>query len=110
MTLLRIFLAVAWLVIAYVTVRAVSQLGVAGGNIFFSDFSQPWRAQFNTDFGFHLLLMAGWIFYREKSTVAGVLCGMGAIFLGGFFSMAYILVATIRAKGHARVLLLGNHA
>jgi hypothetical protein len=61
MTVLRIFLAVAWLTIAYVTIRAVSQLGVAGGNIFFGDFSQPWRAQFNTDFGFHLLLMAGWI-------------------------------------------------
>lgn len=110
MTVLRIFLAAAWLAIAYVTIRAVSELGVTGGNIFFSDFSQPWRAQFNTDFGVHLLLVGGWIFYREKSPVAGGLCGIGAIFLGGFFSMAYILVATIRAKGDARVILLGNNA
>ena len=108
MTLLRMFLVVAWLVIAYVTVRAVSQLGLAGGNIFFSDFNQPWRAQFNTDFGFHLLLMAGWIFYREKSPLAGALCGIGAVLLGGFFSMAYILIATIRAHGDMRVLLTGN--
>jgi hypothetical protein len=110
MAVLKIFLAAAWLVTAFVTARAVSQLGVGAIAIFFSDFSQPWRAQFNTDFTFHLLLIGGWVLYREESRRTGILCGIGVILVGGLFSMAYLFIAIIRAKGDVRVLLLGNNA
>ena len=85
MTVLKIFLATAWLVIAFITARAAARLGVGAIAIFFSDFSQPWRAQFNTDFTFHLLLIAGWVLYREKSRRTGVLCGIGVILVAAFF-------------------------
>jgi hypothetical protein len=38
------------------SVKAVGQMGLAAaGHVFFGDFSHPWRAQFNGDFGMHLL-------------------------------------------------------
>ena len=79
-------------------------------DIFMRDFSHPWRAQFNTDFSLHLLLMALWILYREKSLFRGIPFATLSIVVGGAFSLAYILVATFAAKGDFRRLLLGGRA
>ena len=110
MTALRIVVGIAWITVLVVSVRAIQQLGVDGVNIFFDDFAQPWRAQFNTDFSAHLLLMAMWIFYREPQRWLGVLGAVLAICFGGAFSLAYVLVATFRARGDTRQVLLGKHA
>jgi hypothetical protein len=111
MTLLKAYLIICWLVVAYVTVWAVREMGAgAAGEVFLRDLSHPWRAQFNSDFFFHLLLIAGWVWYREPHPVARPLCALGSIFGGSLFSFAYILVATLRAGGDPRRLLLGRHA
>jgi hypothetical protein len=69
LNLFRLALAVAWLVILWISFQAVSRMGfgVAGG-VFIGDFAHPWRAQFNGDFAIHLLLVAAWIIYRSKSS------------------------------------------
>lgn len=109
MTLFRTFLAIIWIVALATMIAAVGEMGpMAAVDFFFGDISHPWRGQFNLDFSGHLLLMAAWIYYREPSAVARPLCAMGAMLFGGAFSFAYILVATIRAEGDMRKLLLGR--
>jgi hypothetical protein len=111
MHILRVILIVGWLLVMWVSVHAIQAMGVsASGDIFMRDFSQPWRAQFNTDFSFHLLLMALWILHREKSLIWGIPFAVLSIVVGGAFSLAYILVATFAAKGDVRGLLLGDRA
>jgi len=105
----RLFVLAIWVALLAVTWRAVSELGLGGGNVFFADFSQPWRAQFNTDLSLHILLFAVWVFWREHSKLLGLVCAVFCA-LGGIFTFLYILVAVSRARGDARVLLLGAHA
>ena len=106
---LRLFVLAAWVVLLAVTWRAAAELGLGAGNVFFSDFSHPWRAQFNADLSLHLLLFAVWVFWRERSKPLGVVCAVLCV-LGGIFTFLYFLVALYRARGDARVLLLGAHA
>ena len=111
MQIFRGFLAIAWLAMTWVSIQAVATMGAhTAGDVFFGDMAHPWRAQFNTDFGVHLLLMAGWIAYREKSLVRGIPFGLLAILLGGVFSFAYLFLATFAARGDWKVLLLGRRA
>ena len=104
----RLFALVVWLVLLVVTWRAVAELGVSGGNIFFSDFAHPWRAQFDTDLSLHLVLFAVWVFWRETSKPVGLACALLCV-LGGVFTFLYLSVAAWRARD-ARALLLGAHA
>jgi hypothetical protein len=108
MNLLRGYLIVAWLLLAAVSAHAITSMGLDGGVVFFTDFSHPWRAQFYTDFMLHLMPIAAWILWREPSRTAGLLCAAGA-FMGGMFTLPYLLVATLRAKGNIRRLMLGKH-
>lgn len=109
LTVFRIMLCVAWLVLFWVTLGAVQRMGVnAAGTVFFGDFAHPWRAQFNTDFSLHLLLVAAWMIYRSRSWIVGIVCAFLAVNLGGLFTLAYILVASFRTGGDIRALLLGN--
>jgi hypothetical protein len=111
MQILRAILIVGWLLVLWITMHAIQAMGAsASGDIFMRDFGHPWRAQFNTDFSFHLLLMALWILYREKSLIRGIPFAVLSIVGGGAFSLAYILVATFVAKGDIRRLLLGDCA
>lgn len=111
MQILRAILIVGWVLVMWVSIHAVQAMGAsASGDIFMRDFSHPWRAQFNTDFSFHLLLMALWILYREKRLIRGIPFAVLSILVGGAFSLAYILVATFAAKGDFRRLLLGDRA
>ena len=107
MLVFRAGLVVAWVGIVVVTVNAVSALGLVGGRVFFPDFSQAWRAQINGDFGLHLLLVVGWIVYRERRLGRGLLLGVPAL-LGSVYTLPYIFVATFRANGRFDVLLLGD--
>jgi hypothetical protein len=105
----RLFVSAIWIVLLLVTWRATAELGVGGGNVFFSDFSHPWRAQFNADLSLHLLLFAVWVVWREHSKVLGLVCAVFCA-LGGIFTFLYLLVAVFRAQGDTRALLLGAHA
>lgn len=108
---MRVFLtvaAVAWLVVLALTYKAVVSMGLtASGTVFWSDFTHPWRAQFNGDFCWYLLLTGVWILYREPRRWVGVGCALAAAALGGVFFFGYLVLATWMAKGNSSVLLLG---
>lgn len=106
---LWLFALVIWVVLLAVTWHAIAAMGFGGGNLFFADFAHPWRAQFNTDFSFHVLFIAIWVFWRAQSKPLGLLFALLCA-LGGVFTFAYLAVAAYRARGDTRVLLLGAHA
>jgi hypothetical protein len=111
LTVFRLLLCAGWAVLLVVSVQAVRHMGVgAAGSVFVADFAHPWRAQFNTDFSLHLLLVAAWMIYRSRFWVVGVICAVLAINLGGLFTLAFLLVASIQAKGDFRKVLLGARA
>ena len=109
MNALKALLLVLWILLTGMTIYAVQVLGSDGGLVFISDFSHPWRAQFNTDFSMHLLLFILWVVWREKSKAVGLVAGLLCL-MGGLFTLLYLLVAAYRAKGDPKKLLLGVHA
>lgn len=110
MNFLRIILVAAWALLAFITWRAIFQLGSDGSYIIIGDFAQPWRAQYYTDFILHVLLVSGWVFWREQSKAVGAACALACISGGALITLPYIFIATYRADGDARRLLLGARA
>ncbi len=109
MSLFRVALLVLWIIVWVLVIRASVELGVGASAVFLDDFHHPWRAMINLDFSIHLLLVALWILYRERSPVVGVLCALGEFIVGMPFTLMYLLVATFREKGDMRRVLLGRH-
>ena len=106
----RSFLVAIWLIVAAVTLWALSEMGLlAYPRTFIGDLSHPWRAQFYSDLSAHLFLVAGWILYRERSRTIGLLFAAATLLLGALFTFPYVLLASLRA-GDARTLLLGAGA
>jgi hypothetical protein len=109
MNLFRVALVVAWVLLAFITWRAIAVLGSDASYIIFDDFSHPWRAQYYTDFILHVLLVASWVFWRERSKAVGAACALACIGGGALISLLYVFIATYRAGGDSRKLLLGKH-
>ena len=94
-----------------VTIFASFAQGINWPVVYFGDILKlDWRSQFNTDFLIHLFLLATWVSWREGFTSKGYVFGFLSIFLGGMFGFPYILVATYKAKGDLREILLGVHS
>jgi hypothetical protein len=105
----RIFLLLVWSAVAAVTLWALASLGLlAGLQTFLGDLEHPWRAQFYADLEAHLLLVGAWMIYREPSRGVGILCALLTLLLGALFTLPYVLVASIRAQGDPKTLLLGQ--
>jgi hypothetical protein len=110
-TLLRPFLLIVWAAVAAVTAWALLEHGlVEAPRTFVSDLAHPWRAQFYADLEAHLLLVGAWMIYRERLPLVGVASAVATLLLGALFSFPYVLVASIRAQGDMRRLLLGARA
>jgi hypothetical protein len=102
----RSLLVTIWLLVAAVTAWALLKMGPwTGAETFVTDLRHPWRAQFYSDLEAHLLLIAGWIVYRERSKGIGVFFALATILLGALFTLPYILVASVRAAGPGEFLL-----
>jgi hypothetical protein len=110
LTIFRGALLVAWLVLVWITILAGQKLGFdKAGDFFFGDMAHPWRAQFNMDFGFHLLLVAAWMIWSSKNRVLGLLFGLLAITCGAVFTFAYLFAQTFRNDGNINAVILGRH-
>lgn len=108
--LFRLTLAVMWLGLLVVTIEAGRTLGLdKGGDFFFGDMTHPWRAQFNVDFGFHLLLVAAWMAWHATSRLLGAALAVCAVVGGGMFTFAYLFVQSVRKHGNIPAVLLGRH-
>lgn len=105
----RILLSLMFLTIAAYTAVTISHHGLGLLTVFFGDMrAMTWPGQFNLDF-FTFLLMSGlWLAWRHNFSPAGLAFGIVGVFGGMLFLSAYLLVASFRAKGDIRVMLLGD--
>ncbi len=108
---MRLLLLLGWFALAAVTVWALLELGLlALPQTMIADLRHPWRAQLYLDLELQLLVFAAWAVWRERSLGLGLACAAATMLLGALFTLPYLLVAGIRAKGDVRALLLGARA
>ena len=99
-----------------IIIGIVSMTGVVGFKhgwnllpIFFGDMvSLTWPGQFNFDFMCFLLLSGLWLAWRHHFSPGGILLGLAGVFGGIMLLAPYLLVASYRADGDIKVLLLGT--
>lgn len=102
-----------WLVLMLGAIAAYTVVvGAAHGwnllPVFFGDIAaMNWPGQFNFDFLSLLLLSGLWVAWRHSFSAAGLMLGLVAVFGGGLFLSAYLLVASLRARGDMAEILLG---
>jgi hypothetical protein len=78
-------------------------------SVFFGDIvAMTWPGQFNLDFSFFLVLSGLWLAWRHHFSPLGLALGLAALFGGSPLLATYLFLASIRAKGDVRVLLLGK--
>jgi hypothetical protein len=111
LSIFRLLLIVGWIVIAAVTLWALLELGLlALPRTMIFDLRHPWRAQLYLDLELQLLVFAAWVVWRERGLGVGLACAAAAMLLGALFTLPYLLLASIRAKGDVRRMLLGSRA
>ncbi len=105
------FLVLGWLAMLVASVHGFSSAPLAAlAAQFMGDFAHPWRGLINLDLSIHLALLAGWMVYRAASWPAGLACAALALLFGGAFTLGYLLVVTVRARGDMRLVMLGSNA
>ena len=109
MTAFRILLIVLWAIIACYTAIVIANHGMGLLSVFFGDMvAMGWPGQFNLDFSSMLTLSALWVAWRHKFSGAGLVLSALALFGGGLFLTAYLLIASGQAKGDMTEVLLGK--
>lgn len=99
-----------------IIIGIVSMTGVVGFKngwnllpIFFGDMaSLTWPGQFNFDFMCFLLLSGLWLAWRHHFSPGGILLGLAGVFGGIMLLAPYLLLASYKADGDIKVLLLGT--
>jgi len=77
--------------------------------VFFQDIiAMSWPGQFNLDFSCLLILSGLWLAWRHQYSALGLGLGVLALVGGSPLLCTYLLIASIRAKGDMKVLLLGK--
>lgn len=108
MMVLRIWAAIILVVLAGYTVMVGNAHGWNLMPLFFGDIAaMGWPGQFNLDFLFMLSLSAIWVAWRHGFSATGLLLAVLAFNLGALFLAIYLLVTIGRARGDARVVVLG---
>lgn len=109
MTLFRFFLVVSWIAVLAISVHAFRSKGLIAGEVFMSDIMNGlWRAQFNTDFLAHLLIVGLWASWRQKFSPASWFIGGLCVLGGGLFSLAYLFYLSLVHKGNVTDILVGK--
>ena len=77
--------------------------------IFFGDMAaMTWPGQFNFDFMCFLILSGLWLAWRHHFSAGGFALGVLGVFGGIMFLAPYLLLASFRANGDMKILLLGK--
>ena len=107
----RILIIIMWCMFAALCLFVINTAGWDDVNLFFSDISAgSWRAVFNVDFIIHLLLVAGWVAWKEKYSFSGVILAVFCFCGGALFSLLYLLYLSVVNRGDLAKVLLGKHA
>ncbi len=105
----RIHLVAIFTVLVVYTVIVGNNHGWDLISVFFGDMkAMGWPGQFNLDFMGFLTLSALWVSWRHHFTPAGLALGLVALFGGISFLAPYLLIASFKANGDARELLVGK--
>ena len=110
MTFFRIILVAIIAAVGVYTIVVIGENGTDFITPFFADIAETgWPGQFNMDFWSFLILGSTWLMWRHHFSPLGLLFGL-LIFAGGApFLCTYLLVASFRAGGDVKELLLGRH-
>ena len=109
MTVFRAFLILVWVVIVGYTAIVISNHGLGLLAIFFGDMkTMTWPGQFNLDFLFMLMFSAVWVSWRHQFSIAGILLGLLALFLGSMFLATYLFVLSWQTHGDMKQVLIGR--
>jgi len=102
-------LMILWALLLFKSILAMQSQDLSPTAHYYGEmFKNTWQAQFNFDLWIHTVLLAGWMFYREKSKVVGAICGLATIYFGALFSLLYLILVFIRAKNDADLQLKGG--
>ncbi|MEZ4217030.1 MAG: hypothetical protein R3E88_11175 [Myxococcota bacterium] len=105
----RVHLALVFGVLAVYTAVVVDAHGLGLLPVFFGDIAKmEWPGQFDLDFTGFLSLSALWLAWRHRFTPGGFALGALGFFGGSLFLSAYLLWASLAARGDVAVLLLGD--
>ena len=109
MTSLRVSLVVFTIIIFAVTFAAAAASGSNWPAVFLGDlFALNWRSQFNADLVIHLALIGVWVAWRDGFGIKGMIYGAFCVICGGMFTFPYLLLASYRANGDPRRMILGT--
>ncbi len=109
MAMFRIFLAAVFVAIASYTIVTGTNHGWNLLPVFFGDMAaMAWPGQFNFDFFTFLLLSGLWLAWRHHFSAAGLALSVAGVLGGMLFLSAYLLIASIRAKGDIAETMLGR--
>lgn len=105
----RLLLVIFIIGIVGFTGVVVSNHGLNLLPIFFGDMAKmTWPGQFNFDFLCLLMLSGLWLAWRHHFSLGGLALGALGLFGGIMVLAPYLLLASYRAKGDTKVLLLGK--
>ena len=105
----RILLVVFSIAIISFTAVVISNHGWNLLPIFFSDIAaMTWPGQFNFDFLCFLILSGFWLAWRHHFSPGGLVLGVLGFFGGIMFIAPYLLIASFKADGDMKILLLGR--
>ncbi len=77
--------------------------------VFFGDMAaMTWAGQFNLDFTGFLILSGLWLAWRHHFSPVGLALGVMGFFGGMSMLAPYLLIASYKANGDMKVLLLGK--
>ena len=109
MTLFRAYLILALFGLGSYTLVVGANHGWNLLPIFFSHIAEMnWSGQFNLDFMTFLGLFGIWVAWRHHFSGGGIALGVVALLGGMMFLAPYLLWASAKAGGDAKVLLLGH--
>lgn len=109
MTLFRVYLGAVLACLAGYTLLVGMNHGWNLLPVFFANIAEMgWSGQFNADFMTFLGLSGIWVAWRHHFTGGGIVLGVVAFFGGMMFLAPYLLWASAKGGGDARILLLGS--
>ena len=109
MTSFRLLLVAFFALLLVYTGITVSNEGWNFYPVYFEDVAGfSWRGQFDVDFSCLLVLSAVWLMWRHHFSPVGILSAICVSLLGALFLTAYLLVASFKANGDVREILLGK--
>ncbi len=105
----RALLAAMWTAVVIYTGVTIAHHGSNLLPVFFGDIGQfSWPGQFDLDFMCLLALSAVWVGWRHRFSPLGLGLAVAAFFFGTLFLTAYLLIASLRARGDLTELLTGG--